>query len=147
MTEAKNEGLKTSVSRSRDYSFLIPDHMFIILWIINALAVMLTAYLVPGVIVSSFWSALIAAVVIGLVNAIIRPLALLLTLPINILTLGLFTLVINALMFWLASALVPGFTVTGFWAAFIGALVFWIVSWLSNSIVKRNGAHTSPSRA
>jgi putative membrane protein len=110
--------------------------MFIARWIINSLAVMLAAYLVPGVTVRDFWSALIAALVIGLVNAIIRPIAIILTLPINILTLGLFTLVINALMFWLASSIVPGFKVDGFWPAFGGALVFWAVSWVSNSMLK-----------
>lgn len=80
-------------------------------------------------------SAFFAAIVIGLINAVIRPLALLLSLPINILTLGLFTLVVNALMFWLASSLVPGFVVSGFSAAFWGALVFWIVSWITNGIL------------
>ena len=110
--------------------------MFIVRWVVNALAVMLAAYLVPGVSVRDFWSALIAAVVIGLVNAIVRPLAIILTLPINIITLGLFTLVINALMFWLASSIVPGFHVDGFWPAFGGALVFWAVSWLSNAFLK-----------
>ena len=110
--------------------------MFIVRWVVNALAVMLAAYLVPGVSVRDFWSALIAAIVIGLVNAIVRPLAILLTLPINIVTLGLFTLVINALMFWLASAVVPGFDVKGFWPAFGGALIFWAVSWLSNAFLK-----------
>ena len=112
--------------------------MFIARWIINSLAVMLAAYLVPGVSVRDFWSALIAALVIGLVNAIIRPIAIILTLPINILTLGLFTLVINALMFWLASSVVPGFKVDGFWAAFGGALVFWAVSWVSNAMLKED---------
>jgi len=110
--------------------------MFIVRWVVNALAVMLAAYLIPGVSVRDFWSALIAAIVIGLVNAIVRPLAIVLTLPINIITLGLFTLVINALMFWLASAVVPGFHVNGFWPAFGGALVFWAVSWVSNAFLK-----------
>lgn len=103
-------------------------------WIFSALSVMVVAYLVPGVRVASFWSALIAALVIGLVNALIRPLIILLTLPVNILTLGLFTLVINALMFWLASSIVKGFDVTGFAAAFWGALVYWLVSWLVNGM-------------
>lgn len=75
-----------------------------------------------------------AALVIGLVNALIRPILLLLTLPVNIVTLGLFTLVINGLMFWLASSIVKGFTVTDFSAAFFGALVYWLVSWLVNGL-------------
>lgn len=103
-------------------------------WVFSALSVMVVAYLVPGVKVASFWSALIAALVIGLVNALIRPLIILLTLPVNILTLGLFTLIINALMFWLASSIVKGFDVSGFAAAFWGALVYWIVSWLVNGM-------------
>ena len=110
--------------------------MFIVRWIINTLAVMLAAYLVPGVSVTNFWAALITALVMGLINAIVRPLVIILTLPVNILTLGLFTLVINALMFWLASALVPGFYVAGFWPAFGGALIFWAVSWLTNALLK-----------
>lgn len=103
-------------------------------FILNALAVMATAYIVPGIHVSNFWVALVAALVIGIVNALVRPILLLLTLPINILTLGLFTLVINALMFWLASSIVKGFDVADFMAAFFGALVFWLVSWFSNSL-------------
>lgn len=110
--------------------------MFIVRWVINTLAVMLAAYLVPGVSVTNFWAALITALVMGLINAIVRPLVIILTLPVNILTLGLFTLVINALMFWLASAIVPGFYVAGFWPAFGGALIFWAVSWLTNALLK-----------
>jgi putative membrane protein len=80
---------------------------------LNALAVMAVAYLVPGVSVQSFPSAFIAAIAIALVNALIRPILLILTLPVNILTLGLFTLILNALMFWLASSISPGFRVSG----------------------------------
>lgn len=107
----------------------------LIRFVLNALAVMATAYVVPGISVSNFWSALIAAIVIGLVNALVRPILLILTLPINILTLGLFTLVVNALMFWLASSIVKGFDVANFTAAFLGALVFWLVSWFTNSLL------------
>jgi putative membrane protein len=106
----------------------------ILRWLICALAVMAAAYVVPGVSVHSFWTALIAALIIGLINALIRPLLILLTLPVNILTLGLFTLIINALMFWLASTVVKGFDVTGFGAAFLGALVYWLVAWLVNGV-------------
>ncbi len=97
---------------------------------------MAAAYVVPGVSVKNFWAALIAALVIGLVNALVRPILLILTLPVNILTLGLFTLVINALMFWLASSIVRGFDVANFWAAFWGALVYWLVSWLVNGLLE-----------
>ncbi len=102
---------------------------------LNALAVMVVTQLVPGVMVRDFPHAFFAAIVLGLVNALVRPLLTLLSLPITILTLGLFTLVINALLFWLASGLVPGFTVHGFGAAFWGGLVFWIVSWLTNTLI------------
>jgi putative membrane protein len=108
-------------------------------FVLNALAVLATAYIVPGITVSSFWVALIAALVIGIVNALIRPLLLLLTLPINVLTLGIFTFVINALMFWLAAYLVRGFEVANFTAAFFGAIVFWIVSWFTNALFGTNG--------
>src|SRR3989344_8363329 len=105
--------------------------MYLLLrWLISALSVIVTAYVVPGVRVANFWTALIAALILGLINALIRPLVLLLTLPVNIVTLGLFTLVINALMFWLASSLVKGFDVANFTAAFLGALVFWLAYWI-----------------
>lgn len=107
----------------------------IIRFLLNALAVMAAAYIVPGIDVANFWVALIAAIVIGIVNALIRPILLILTLPVNIITLGLFTLVINALMFALAAYLVKGFTVANFSAAFFGALVFWIVSWFTNGLL------------
>ena len=110
--------------------------MYLLLrWLISALSVIVTAYVVPGVRVANFWTALVAALIIGLINALIRPLILLLTLPVNIVTLGLFTLVINALMFWLASSIVKGFDVANFTAAFLGALVFWLVSWFVNGLL------------
>jgi putative membrane protein len=110
--------------------------MYLLLrWAISALSVIATAYLVPGVSIANVWAAFIAALVIGLVNALVRPLIILLTLPVNILTLGLFTLVINALMFWLASSIVKGFDVANFTAAFFGALVYWIISWLANGLL------------
>ena len=103
-------------------------------WIINAAALLLVAYLYPGVTVASFWAAMLAALVLGLVNALIRPLLILLTLPVTVLTLGLFLFVINALMFWLAAEIVSGFQVTGFWAALIGSVLYSLItlitSWL-----------------
>ena len=103
-------------------------------WIINAAALLLVAYLYPGVTVASFWAAMLAALVLGLVNALIRPLLGLLTLPVTVLTLGLFLFVINALMFWLAAEIVSGFRVTGFWAALIGSVLYSLItlitSWL-----------------
>ncbi|MCC7357664.1 phage holin family protein [Candidatus Uhrbacteria bacterium] len=108
--------------------------LLLLRWVISAASVMVAAYLVPGVSVRSFWAAFIAALIIGLVNALIRPLVLLLTLPVNIITLGLFTFVVNAFMFWLASSIVKGFDVMDFRAAFFGALVYWLTSWLVNGL-------------
>jgi len=103
-------------------------------WVINALLLMLIPYIVPGIEVASFFTALVVAVVLAAVNAVIRPFVILLTLPINILTLGLFTLVINALMFWLVSAIVKGFFITNFWAAFFAALIYAIFSMIISSL-------------
>lgn len=108
---------------------------FLLRLLFNAFAVLAVAYFVPGVYVRSFGAALIAALVLGIINALIRPVLLLLSLPINLLTLGLFTLVVNALMFWLASTLVSGFFVQNFKAAFFGALVFGLVSWLASGLL------------
>jgi len=95
-------------------------------------------YIVPGITVTNFYAALIAALVLGLVNALIKPVILVLTLPFNILTLGLFTLVINALLFWFASTVVKGFSVAGFWPAFWGALAMWVANWFINGLFKRD---------
>lgn len=108
----------------------------IIKWIVNALVLMVIAYIVPGVAVASFYTALIVALVLAFINAIIKPIIIILTLPINILTLGLFTLVINSLLFWLAATIVKGFTVTNFWSAFFAALIFSLFSILMSSTGK-----------
>jgi len=100
-------------------------------WFISAVAILIAAYLVPGVVVT-LGGALVAAVVLGALNLFIRPILLFLTLPITILTLGLFSLVINALLVMLVSYLVPGFFVSGFWTAFLFALVLSIVNWVFN---------------
>ena len=102
-------------------------------WIVSALAILAAAYLLPGVHVTSFIAALVAAVVLGIINAIIKPVLLILTLPINILTLGLFTFVINALVILLAANLVPGFSVDSFW----WALIFSVVLSIINSFLHR----------
>jgi len=102
----------------------------ILRWILNAVALMLIPELVSSVKLDSYTAALISAVLLGFVNAIIRPLLILVTLPITILTLGLFTLVINALMFWAVSGLVQGFVVPDFWTAFWGALLYSILTWM-----------------
>src|SRR3954447_23517752 len=99
-----------------------------LLWLINAGTLLLIPYLLPSVSVDSFYTALITALVLGLVNAVIRPILLLLTLPITIVTLGLFILVINALMFWFVASFIEGFRVDGFWSAFWGAIVYSVLS-------------------
>src|SRR5512135_271605 len=101
---------------------------FLIHWLIRTLAVVLAAYLLPGVKVEGFFAALITALVLGLLNTIIRPILLLLTLPLNVLTLGLFTFVINALLILLTSAIVPGFDVRNFGWALLFSLVLSIIN-------------------
>ena len=97
---------------------------------------LLISYFVPRITVSSFYIALITALILGLVNALIRPFLVLVTLPVTILTLGLFVLVINALLFWFVSSFVGGFEVAGFTAAFIGALIMTLAGWLTNILIK-----------
>ena len=112
--------------------------LYIILrWVINALVLMLLANILKGVEVQSFYIALITALALGIVNALIRPLLILLTLPINILTLGLFTLVINGVLFWFVSTFIKGFNITDFWSAFWGALLFSLFAILLNFIDRK----------
>ena len=107
----------------------------IISWIVYAIAIYLTAYLLPGINIADFPTALVASIGLGLINAIIRPILLILTLPLNILTLGLLTFVINALMVMLAAELVPGFAVESFWWAVLFSLVLSVVNGLLNAII------------
>jgi putative membrane protein len=97
-------------------------------WLISAVSIYLVALLGIGVQVRSFWVALLAALVLGLANLLVRPILLVLTLPINLLTLGLFTLVVNGLVFLLAAAFTPGFQVRGFWPAILGAFLVGVLS-------------------
>jgi putative membrane protein len=108
---------------------------FLLRLLLNGVAVFLAANVIPGIGVSGPGAALIAGVILGFVNAIIRPVLILLTLPATIVTLGLFIFVINAGCLALAAWLVPGFTIGGFWAAFLGALFISIVSWLLNAVL------------
>jgi putative membrane protein len=103
---------------------------FIIRLVLNGAALYLVAYLVPGVSVSGPLGALVAAVVLGIVNAILRPILIILSLPVEILTLGLFTFVINAALFWFVGHLGLGLTVTGFWPALLGSLILSIISFM-----------------
>ncbi len=102
--------------------------MILIRWICLALALIFTAWIIPGFEVSSIWAALLACVIIALINAFIKPFVQLITLPINIITLGLFTLVINALLFMLAAWLSPGLDIEGFWSALFGSIIFSLLS-------------------
>lgn len=109
----------------------------LVTWLINAVALFALPYLMQSIRVESFGAALIAALVLGLVNTLIRPILVLLTLPVTVLTLGLFIFVINALLFWLVANFVSGFHVTGFWAAFGGAILYSIISWALSSLLSK----------
>ena len=100
----------------------------LLIWLVNALSLLAVAYLLPSVSVASFYVAVITAFLLAIVNTVIRPVLVLITLPINILTLGLFTLVINGLLFWFVASFVEGFHVAGFWSALGGALLYSLIS-------------------
>ena len=109
----------------------------LLVWILNAVALLVVAYVLPGIVVASFGSAMLAALVLGLINMLVKPVLVLLTLPITIVTLGLFLLVLNALMFWFAGSILKGFQVNGFWRAVGGAILYSLISgFLSNLINK-----------
>ena len=110
---------------------------FILKWLCSALALLAVAYLYSGVVVTSFTGALIAAAVLGVLNTIVRPLLVLLTLPVTLVTLGLFMFVINALMFWAAASLVSGLNVNGFWAALIGSLIYSLLQLAIDFVLER----------
>ena len=104
----------------------------LLVWLVNALSLLAVAYLLPSVTVASFYAAVITALVLAIVNTVIRPVLVLITLPVNILTLGLFTLVINGLLFWFVASFVEGFRVAGFWSALAGALLYSVISTLAS---------------
>ena len=107
----------------------------LIVWLINALALLALPYLVPAVQVESFTTALIAALLLGFVNTLIRPPLVLLTLPVTVVTLGLFIFVINGLLFWFVASFVKGFSVAGFWSAVLGAIAYALISWAASILV------------
>ena len=115
----------------------------LIRWLTLTVAIVFTSYLLDGIHISGFFSALLAAAMLGILNAFFRPLALLLTLPINIMSLGFFTFVINALMLKMASAVITGFDVNGFWTAVFGSLLISVISWLLNSFINDRGTVTA----
>lgn len=110
----------------------------LLIWVLNALALLAVAYLVPGIHVAGFTAALVAALVIGLVNMLIKPVLVLLTLPITVLTLGLFILVINGLLFYAVGSWLEGFEVNTFLAGMIGALLYSIFTWLLSALLIDN---------
>jgi putative membrane protein len=112
---------------------------FLLRWSMNLLALVVAASVIDGIRIRSIGMGIVAAGILGIVNAVIRPVVLFLTLPINLLTLGLFTLVINAFMLKIVSDLVPGFSIESFRAAFWGGLVISIVSWFLNAFIGGNG--------
>ena len=107
----------------------------LLVWILNAVALLIVAYLLPGINVASFGAALIAALVLGLLNTLVKPVLVLLTLPITVITLGLFLLVLNALVFWFAGSILKGFQVAGFWWALAGAIVYSLISGLLSRLL------------
>jgi len=109
----------------------------ILRWLLLAAALLLVAQLYPGVVVKSFGSALIAALVLGLFNALLRPILVLLTLPVTLITLGLFLFVINALMFYFAASVLDGFSVTGFGAALIGSVIYSLCGLVIDAALER----------
>ena len=111
----------------------------VIRWLVLAAAIMAASYLLEGIEVKGFFPALGAAAMLGILNAFFRPILLILTLPINILSLGLFTFIINALMLKMASGVIPGFDVRGFWTALLGALIITLISWLLNAFISERG--------
>ena len=108
-------------------------------WLMLTAAILLAAYLVSGIEVHGFWSAFLAAAILGILNAFFRPILFILTLPLNILTLGLFTFVINAFLLKMVSGVISGFEVHGFWPAVLGSVVISVVSWVLSSFVNERG--------
>jgi len=108
-------------------------------WLILTFSIITTSYLIDGIQVSGFLSAFFAAAILGILNAFFRPILLILTLPVNILSLGLFTFVINAAMLMMVSGIISGFKVYGFWSAVFGSLLISLVSWLLTSFISERG--------
>ena len=108
-----------------------------IIWLVNAAALFVLPYIFTSIHISSFTTALVAALVLGLINTVIRPLLVLLTLPVTVLTLGLFIFVINGLLFWAVGSWLDGFRVDGFWAGVFGAIIYSLVSWALSALVAK----------
>jgi putative membrane protein len=111
----------------------------LLVWILNAVALLAVTWLLPSIQVTGFGAALMAALALGFINTLVRPVLALLTLPITVITLGLFYLVLNGLLFWLASAVIPGFHVAGFGPALVGALLYGLIAWALSALVPGKG--------
>ncbi len=112
---------------------------FFFRWMILTVAILVTSYLMDGIHVSGFLSAFFAAAILGILNAFFRPILLVLTLPINILSLGLFTFVLNAVLLMIVSGVIPGFDVYGFWSGLFGSLLISLISWIITSFINDRG--------
>ena len=110
---------------------------FVVRWLILAIAIIFASYVLEGIHVQSFFSAFFAAAFLGLLNAFFRPILIIITLPINILSMGLFTFVINAILLKMVSGIIPGFEVYGFWTAIFGSLIISAVNWFLSSFLQR----------
>ncbi len=111
----------------------------LIKWIINSLAILIVTYIVKGIQIASPLAAIAAALVLGIINAFLRPFIILITLPINIFTLGIFTFFINGFLFYMVSKIVKGFVIAGFWPAFFGSLLFSTISFLLSLLINKEG--------
>jgi putative membrane protein len=107
----------------------------LLIWVLNAVALLGVAYLLPSIQISDFGSAMLAALVIGLLNTLVRPLLVILTLPVTLLTLGLFYFVLNGLLFWWAGHMLDGFEVDGFVSAVLGAILYSVIAWVLSAIL------------
>jgi putative membrane protein len=112
---------------------------WLLAWLINAVSLLILPYVIPSIKIRGFGTALVVALVLGLINVLLRPILVLLTLPVTLITLGLFILVINALLFQFAAWLLKGFEVSGFWSAFFGSLLYSVISWLLSALVLGHG--------
>ena len=111
----------------------------VVRWFFLTIAITISSYLIKGIEVDGFFSAVMAAAILGVLNVFFRPILLILTLPLNILTFGLFTFVINAILLMMASGVIGGFRVNGFWAAVFGSLIISIINWLLSSMINEQG--------
>ena len=136
LTSAAPDAAQLAACRTRATALGATVMKLLLRWALSAMALMLLPQIIDAIHVNSFYAALAAALFIGLVNALIRPILIIVTLPINILTLGLLTFVINGLLFWFVASFIKGFTVTGFWPAVFGAILYSVATWAINVILR-----------